>query len=491
MSLKVAIVNPTTKSNISVIRTGRCQSRCLPGIGLWPPIGLAQLATVVRRVEGVSEVWIYDAEINGDFDKMIQSIINFCPDVLFVNCTTPTIYDDLELAREIKIQMPYIFTAFFGTHATAMPEDIINKNEYKFVDCVLIGDPEITAAEICENYAGKGKAGLNEIDGIAIYRSPGDVFYTNPRMQPADLDSLGLPSRDLLENHKYRLSYNGKPFTIIQTSRGCHKRCSFCSSGMFSQKINFRSVSSVLSEIEETVKKYSIIDFMFLSDTFTASKKWVQELCEGIISRQLKIRWISNSRADSIDEATAKIMKKAGCWIVSLGIESASNEILEKANKEISIENVLNAVKVFKELKIKVIGYFIFGLPGETKESIRNTIRFSCNIPIDYAYFYTATPFPGTKFFEEAQKNGWLKTLDWRRYFHGESDVIEYENLSSDEILKAVREAYKSFYFRPGKIINYIKDFRTPIMFTKYIKAGVDVIKKIQPLYNIKYFKKG
>lgn len=490
MGLKVAMVNPTIKSNIAVIRTGRCQARCLPGIGLWPPIGLAQLATAVRSVEEVDDVWIYDAEISGDFDTMIQSVTEYSPDVLFINCTTPTIYDDFELAREMKIKIPYVLIAFYGTHATALSEEIINKNKDIFVDCILIGEPEITAAEVCKSYARKGKAGLKQVDGLAFILY-GEVYYTNPRIQLDDLDSLGFPARELLQNSKYRLAYNGMPFTIIQPSRGCPNRCSFCTSSIFTQKISFRSVSSVLDEIEEVVQKYSIRDFMFLSDTFTASKKWVEELCQGIISRKLKIRWMSNTRADSIDEVTAKIMKKAGCWIVSLGIESASNEILKNVNKEIKIEDVWKTVRILKKSKIKIIGYFMFGLPGETKESIQNTIKFSCKLPIDYAYFYTATPFPGTRFFEEAQKNGWLKSLDWSRYFHGESDVIEYENLSSEDISKAVRKAYKCFYIRPTKILNYIRDLRTPKMIPRYIRAGIDVIKKSLPSNVKKIYREG
>ncbi len=469
VKLRVALVNPVTRTNTAIIRTGRCQARSLPGLGVWPPIGLAQIAASIREISKDIDIWLYDAAISNDYNLMVEKTINYNPDIIIINCTTPTIYDDLDLAKEVKVRLPDTFIIFYGTHAVSRPEDIVGSDE-NTVDCVIISEPEITSKKICQTYLNSGKAGLKEIPGIVL--SMGDkIYHTEAGKSISHLDSLGFPARDLINNKFYKLPYNGKPFTIIQPSRGCIRQCIFCTSPMLYDRILFRSLSSLIDEIKEVVNKYNIHDIMFLSDTFTASKKWVHELCNEIINQKIHIRWMANSRADTIDEETAQIMKKAGCWLISLGIESASESILKTSNKRIKIEDIWKAVKVFNSVGIKVIGYFMFGLPGETKDTINETIDLSCKLPIDYAYYYVATPFPGTKFFDHAVKNGWLKSMDWRRFFHGESDVIEYDNLSSEDLLQAVNKAYKRFYLHPKRVLKYIKDISTPSMLPRYFKA--------------------
>ncbi len=478
MYLKVALVNPVTKSREMVIRTGRCQTRTLPGIGIWPPIGLAQIAGMIRTIPAVKDIRIIDAQISDTFESMISKIIKYSPDVLIVNCTTPTIYDDLDLAKMIKTKKPEALIVFYGTHGRARPQDILHQEGSAAVDCVIVSEPELTARELCQKYARDGLRGLKEVAGLALRTSTSELVLTKTRDPIENLDDLGIPARDLLDNDQYKLPYNGKPFTIIQSSQGCPKRCSYCTAPMFTEKITLRSITSIISELEEIINKYGINEIMFLSDTFTVSKKWTQELCTEIVTRGLNISWIANSRVDTLDEEMAYKMKRAGCWAVSLGIESGSDLILKRANKGITQKDIWRTVSILNKAGIKIIGYFMFGLPGETKKTIEATIELACQLPIDYAYFYVATPFPGTKFFKEAEKNGWLRTMDWSRYFHGESDVLEYEDLSAQHLSYSVKRAYRKFYMRPSHLFKYLKDIKSPNMFMQYLIASINLLKE-------------
>lgn len=478
MGLKVVLVNPVTITQEAIIRTGRCQTRTLPGIGIWPPIGLAQIATQLRMASVVKEIKIIDAQIKDTFETMIEKINRQSPDIMIVNCTTPTIYDDLELARLIKMATPNVLIIFYGTHGRARPQDILNSSQTNAVDCVIIDEPEITAKEICEKFANEGVGGLSKVPGLALRASEKEIDLTPGRLPIENLDDLGLPARDLLDNKQYRLPYNGKSFTIIQASRGCPRKCIYCTAPLFTDRILLRSVPSIIAEIEEIISRYHIKDIMFLSDTFTVSKKWTEALCREIINRRLKVNWVANSRVDTLNESLAQMMKQAGCWAISLGIESGSDMILKRANKGITQKDIVRTVALLREIGIKIIGYFMFGLPGETKETIEATIRLACRLPLDYAYFYVATPFPGTRFFDEALENRWLKTMDWRRYFHGESDVIEYEHLTALDLSNAVKKAYRKFYIRPIYLVKYIKDIKSTNMLIQHIVASINLIKE-------------
>ena len=247
---------------------------------------------------------------------------------------------------------------------------------------------------------------------------------------------------------------------------------------MYSAHYSCRSVESVLEEIKECIKKYEIRDFLFLSDTFTANRKWVEEFCNKLIFEKIQIRWMSNSRIDKIDYSLAKLMKESGCWIVSLGIESYDENILRRAKKNINRHQIVQTVNILYSVKIKTIGYFMFGLPGESKESIGNTIKFSLSLPLDYAYFYHTTPFPGTVLFEIAKKNHWLLTVDWTQYAHGKKVLLAYDGLSVKDVERAVRKAYCKFYFRPRQVINQLSTIHSIRVLFNNLKAMFNLLSK-------------
>lgn len=227
-----------------------------------------------------------------------------------------------------------------------------------------------------------------------------------------------------------------------------------------------------MEEIKSVRKIFGIDDFMFLSDTFTVKEELILELC-GLIERNAHgISWICNSRTDTLTEKIALAMKRAGCWLVSLGIESGDENILKNIKKDATIDDAKRSVSLLQKAGIKSIGYYMFGLPGETKETMEKTISLAKELGTDYAYFFTATPFPGTEYFEMAERDGWLKSKDWERYSQGRSDIISFEGLNAGEISSAVQKAYRTFYLRPTKIFREISEIKNLRDIFQYLSIG-------------------
>ena len=451
--MKVTLLNPTLMSGEKVLRSERCQVKLL--VGIWPPIALAYIAAVLRR-EGI-EVKIIDSVIlDHTFEDMVEAIVEESPDLVIVQNTTPTIYDDLEEAKIIKDLLPKVEIIFFGVHATARPQDILNKD----VKFAIRGEPEFTSLELCR-CINDGKNDFENIQGLSYFQN-GQIYHNPYRPPIFDLDTLPFPARELLSNEKYLLPIAKEPFTLLKTSRGCPYRCIYCTSiPYYGPRWRVRSAENIVAEIKEVIKKFNLSNFFFSSDTFNVRERHVVEICQELKRENLKIKWMCNSRVDNFSYETAKAMKEAGCWLVAFGIESGSDLILKQAKKGATVDQGEKAIEICKKVGIKSLCYFMFGLPGETQESIKKTLNFALKSKPDYVHFFAATPFPGTEFFKMAEENGWLTSYDWRRYFHGMSDVISYPNLSAKEITEATKFAYRKFYFRPQRFIKELTSIRT------------------------------
>lgn len=443
--MKIILSNPTVVSGEKILRSERCQGKLL--VGIWPPIALAYVAAVLRKE---AEVKIIDSVIlNHTFEAMIEAIIREGPDLIIVQNTTPTLYDDLELAKRLKqLLQEKTEITFFGVHATIRPDDILCEN----VKFAIRNEPEFVALELCRAIK-EGKQNFGNIQGLSYWQD-GKIFHNQNRSPILNLDELPFPARDLLSNDKYTIPTTGEPFTLIKTSRGCPYQCIFCTApAYYGPRWRTRSVDNIISEVKEVVTRFNIGNFSFSSDTFNVREDYVLSICEAINKEGIRIKWMCNSRVDNFSFKSAKAMKKAGCWLIAFGTESGSDVVLQRAKKGTVARQGKEAIKICKEVGIKSLCYFMFGLPGETKQTIKETIHFVMDAEPDYVHFYTATPFPGTEFYEQAKENKWLTSFDWRRYFHGLSDVVSYDNLSAEEISKKTQMAYRRFYFRPKMII--------------------------------------
>jgi anaerobic magnesium-protoporphyrin IX monomethyl ester cyclase len=247
-------------------------------------------------------------------------------------------------------------------------------------------------------------------------------------------------------------------YTFIVTSRGCPAGCKYCIKHVsYQYSVRLRSPEKLHDEIQ-LLYKLGVRHIHMYADLFTVSREQVVELCQRMIDEKINIKWMCNSRVDYVDEEMLQLMGKAGNWLISWGIESGNEQILKRVHKGISVEKVARALRWSKKAGILNWGYFIIGLPGETEDSIRDTISFAKKLPLDIALFHVAAPHPGTPFFFEVVKEGWFRPgTRWEQVDMDKDTVLDYPNLPAERLLYWQKRAFREWAFRPGPIFTYLK----------------------------------
>ena len=466
--MRVLFFVPNRFDGAKFLRFERCQG---PSENLRPPISMGYIAALLKR-EGFDDLKIIDARIRkSSLSDMLNDIDEYDPDLVFIQSTTPTIYEDIKLSEECVRRKPSIHVAFLGSHVSVRPEDVLSYN----VPFAIRNEPEYTACELVKALMTKGD--LSEIDGLSYYRG-GRIINNKNREFIEDLDSLPFPDRNLIENAEYVIPVTGRPFTLIKTSRGCPSNCIFCTThSVYGKKWRTRSTENIITEIVNVKKLYGISDFFFSADTFNLDKKWTFDLCNKIIERKLQISWMANSRVDTITEELASVMKRAGCWLLAFGIESGSQKMLNAMKKGIRIEQAISAIKIVRKAGIRNTAYFVIGLPGETTETINETYDFVKKYSPDYPQFLAATPYPGTEFFNIVERENYLKTKDWSKYSQGVTSIINYPELRDYEIRRAVQDAHRKFYLTPIRIIKELCSIREFSSLRYLFNAGIKYLR--------------
>lgn len=488
--MKALFINPPHLSGeIYMKEIGRCGRRAVAG-ELWPQTGLAYLAAIA--LECGAEAKIVDAMAESiDLTNLLGIIDTFNPDFIIANSTTPTINNDSDVIHRIKSKFPHIIIAMTGTHVSALPEESLKKSG---ADFVFINEAEETLREILNNIMVKDIFSTipqknlrsnfeqirEKIKGIAFLHT-GQFIRSDERGFIEALDKLPMPARNLLPNHAYRMPFfDNEPFVTLIPTRGCPWRCIFCRAGkVWGRRIRTRSVENVIYEIEYILSELKIRNIAFMTDSLTLNKKWAMEFLSAILKKGLQFRWVCNSRTDAVDSEMLSLMKKAGCLLISYGIESGDQNILNTAKKSIELKDCLRAIELTRKSKILSMAYFIIGLPGETKETIHKSIDFAIKLNPDYVNFHVATPFPGTEFYDIAERNKWLITKDWNYYEEEGSAVIKTSELSPEDLMKAQKTAMKRFYLRPSKILKEFASIRSVAELKSRLKAGMKIFSTI------------
>lgn len=445
-------------------REDRCQqpTKDLIVIPPLPPTDLMYLAAVAEK-QGL-DAKIADYSQGGDYEA---DLVKFKPDYLVVNIATPTLEHDLEAIKKAKEICPNIITIAKGAAFLTLAERIIK--EHDELDFGILGEAENTLKEILQE---KSKT---EILGL-YYKENDEVKFTGCRPFIDDLDSLPFPARHLVDNNIYRRPDNNKVQATIKVSRGCPFHCFFClATPVSGAKVRRRSPENVVAEIRECVEKYNIKNFLFWSDIFNIDKDWTMKLCQAIIDSGLKITWSANTRADTADLEMAEMMYKSGCRLVSIGVESGSQYMLEKMGKKITLNDVRRTVKVFKKAKIRIYNYFVIGLPWETEETVEETIKFAIELNSDFISFYTATPLPGSRFYDYALEHNLFdkQTSFENAYFY---PAVNTHHLSRERVFELHKSAIKRFYLRPLYILKMLLRIRSIEEVKNYFTAGMNVL---------------
>lgn len=465
--LDILLVNP----NISRISDS--------GEGVLPPLGLCYVSAYLKQQGLRCEVLDANALDLGD-QELLDAIKQKQPQLVGFTATTPMITEVGRLAALLKSEYPELLIIVGGPHVTVLPE--LTLKRYPGVDLVVRGEGEITTYELITHIKNQGRQDLSSLKGITYRDSQGQIISALPQPPLTDLDALPLPDRSDLPNHKYRPSikwFNRVPFATIMTSRGCPNDCIFCASKLIlGRAVRFRSPENVLKEIIELVETYGVKEIMFYDDTFTINKERISVLCDLIIAKGLDISWGCLSRVDRIDPELLKKMKQAGCHIMSYGVESGSAEMLKAIRKNISLEQVRLGIKATNEVGIDCSASFVFGVPGETVESMKKTIDFALEIDPLFAQFYRVVPFPGTDLFQLYLANHDINEINWDEFLEigNTENLIKLDTISEDDFNRLLKESYRRFYLRPGKILQLAVKMASPYKLKGLLLAGISFI---------------
>jgi len=363
-----------------------------------------------------------------------------------------------------------------GPHPTVLPLGVIN---YSFIDIIVVGEGEYAMREIALAKQERMKS-FKHILGI-VYKEDGEIITTSPRSPIINLDQLPFPARHLFPPLKYYIpvTYRKLPAAGIFTSRGCPYHCTFCYHGIFGKKFRARSPENVLAEIELLKDKYRIREFHIADDTFNVDKERVKKICHLLIERKINIPWAcaQGLRINLIDQEILNAMNEAGCYKICYGIESGNQGVLNNIKKGITLEEAENAVQMAKRAKLIVGGLFMIGNYGETEQTINETINFSKKLRLDYAVFSIATPYPGTKFYEQVLKKGKMLATNWNEFSRYSGAIFEWNNLSKKQIDALYQKAYRKYYSNFRYLWNELKNLRFENL--QILSNGIRILKNV------------
>jgi anaerobic magnesium-protoporphyrin IX monomethyl ester cyclase len=416
------------------------------------PIYLSYTVAVVEAAG--FEVLFKDAIMDElSIEQFAQQVRDIGPRLALIETSTPSIEFDLETAAAVKQWSPKTFVALLGSHVTYFDRKTLEG--HPAVDAVVRGEFEYTCADLAR--ALDSGDDLSGVMGLTYRDADGDVRRNPDRPLFEPLDRMPFPARHIVKDAGYRAGiYSGGHPTGMVSSRGCPYRCTFClwPGILYGHKFRARTAENVVDEIEDAVRVYGHDEIYFDDDTFTIDRQRVMDICRLMLERGLddEVEWIAQCRVDTVDREMLEAMKAANCGYILFGVESGSAQMLKAMKKGITLDKVRHAFRLTKEVGIKTQAFFLFGMPGETQETIRETVEFAKELNASSTQFAVAIPHPGTALYEECKTNGWLTSENWADYT-SEMCVIETPWLTAREVEEARIRAYREYYYRPQFIV--------------------------------------
>ncbi len=462
-SMKTLFLNPPSFDGFDGGAGSRYQAR-REIKSFWYPTWLAQPAAMVEGSR------LIDAPAD---DLSIEDVSGVARDyeLVILHTSTPSFANDAKFAAHLKEQNPNVLIGMVGAHVGVLPLE--SMKAAPAVDWVGVGEFDYTCVDVAAGMR------LSEVPGIA-YRSGDRIEFTAPRPAIQDMDALpsviDVYKRDLtIEN--YYIGYLQHPYVSFYTGRGCRSKCTFClwpqTLGGHSYRV--RSVENVEAEMKRAKELFpQVREFFFDDDTFTDNQPRAEEIARRL--GKLGVTWSCNAKAN-VPRKTLEIMKENGLRLLLVGYESGNQQILNNIKKGIRLDIAREFSKNARELGITIHGTFILGLPGETPETIRETIRYACEIDPETIQVSLAAPYPGTELYRQAQEQGWLEQrTDDLVDTHGiQTAALNYPGISKTLIFNSLDDFYKKFYFRPRKMVSLFGGMlRDPQVMKRRIREGAE-----------------
>ena len=473
------LVPPTTKkgkvTNIprDLVYGCWCKGKRIAGV-TFPPVSQVQTATVAR--DAGHHVTFIDAA--GE-EISIESIINRMNDfqVIVMQTSTMTIKHDAEILNNLKKANKELITIVNGSHPTFEPEHTVCMEG---IDIAVRRESEYVVRDLL-NAFDKEDGSWKQVKGIAYLDENKKAVINEYYSMIQNLDDLPCPDRTLLPPNVdyYNPIVKRMPYTTMYSSRGCPGMCTYCSSPPFyGNKVRMRSAEKMLEDVK-TIINQGYKEIFFRDENFTSSKKRVMKFCQGIIDQKLDITWIASSRADYFDKEMIEKMKEAHCHMVRIGVETGSPELLQRVKKEVTVEQVRQVFEWTHEVGLDTHAHLMIGMPGETLETIQQTIDFVKEIKPTVITCGICTPYAGTELFEQVREqfpeigDGSdlnVEILHTQTFFNQAYTELDHETLS-----KQLRRLYMEFYMRPSYIFNRLKNVNSLDELKRISLAGTQV----------------
>ncbi len=453
MSVRVLLLNPPFLDKYSKSSRSPAVTKSAT---VYYPLWLSYAAGVLDK-RGF-EIKIIDAPARClKKDETMQMIKEFDPKLIVIDTSTGSIENDLKYTKRIKKEMKDVKTCLVGTHVSATVSEILPQNG-DFVDFIARHEYDYTIPELVDAIQGKIK--ISDVLGIS-YVVDGSLVENADRPYIENLDDIPFVStvyKKYLNYKDYFYAHVSYPTVSIFSSRGCPSRCIYCmySQVMFGKTYRKRSAKNMFDEIVYITENFpDVKEILIDDDNFSVDQKNVQEFCRLMIENNVKLKWVCECRVN-LTYKTMVLMRKAGCRLIVTGYESGSQKILENMHKGITLEQSRKFNTAAKKAGIRVHGCFMVGNPGETRETMMETLNFAKTLTMDTVQFFPLMVYPGTEAYDWAKKNNYIKAKSYRDWLqkNGEHNcVIETEQITSQELVDFCNYARKKFYLRPKYIL--------------------------------------
>jgi anaerobic magnesium-protoporphyrin IX monomethyl ester cyclase len=453
---KTLLVNPPLINGVAFTRQGRCQEREEVLGTTKPPYTLALLASMIR--DAGCEVRLVDLTAER---IPISELINrldrdaFRPSLILFPSTTPTL--DADVIEMAKLKARFGAPLFcFGPHASTTPQASMLRA--KAVDGMFVGEPEEAVLQLARL---ESSDDLSSIASLT-WRNNGSVVPHRAHGSYTSFLQTPYPAWDLVPLRSYSLPLVNRPYVIVETSRGCPYSCDFCVAPVHQgHKFRERSAKALVDEIERGYRDFGLDFFYLWGDTVTLNVKTFSAFCEELIARKLPIQWFGNARADNLTDAVfVHRLRRSGCWMLALGIESESDDVRKSMVKRLEREKIKAAFTNMRQAGIKSFAFFIFGYPGDTLQTMDRTIDYAIDLDPDFANFYPAVPYPGTDLFEKVAREGLLTAdaaQDWARMEYSYY-LLEGNGLDARIVMETINRAKRRFFLRPAYMMRHLGD---------------------------------
>jgi len=451
---KTLLVNPPLVNGVAFTRQGRCQEREEVLGTTKPPYTLALIASRLRAA-GLDVRLVDLTATRQSVEDLIAQLDRdgFQATLILYPSTTPTL--DADTHEMAKLKARYGAPLFnFGPHASTTPAASMRRSPG--VDGMFVGEPEDAALQLAQI---ESMDQLGTIPSLTWRNRDNAIVPHTAQGSYAGFLDMPYPAWDLVPLRSYNLPLVNRPYTIVETSRGCPYACDFCVAPIHQgHKFRERSAKAIVDEIERGYREHGLDFFYLWGDTVTLNVKTFTAFCDELIARNLPIQWLSNARADNLtDPAFVHRLRKAGCWMLAMGIETESEDIRKDMVKKLERKKIQLAIDNMRGAGIRSFAFFIFGYPGETIDSINHTIQYAIELNPDFANFYPAVPYPGTELYNKAVREQMLVEEDWSRMEYSYY-LLKGNGLDERVVMDAINRAKRRFFMRPKYLASRLGD---------------------------------